>query len=297
MCRYIEKEKSMNFYVYALLDPRKAPLDDFQHEPFYVGLGKGLRMFSHDENAPNILVRRKIRKILAAGLEVVHVKIRESLKRDEAASLEISLIEKYGKISNGSGILCNVADGGFGGDVLHDHPDRLAIYAKRNESMKNSKLGMYADDHGEKVSAGKKGIPLSTEHRKAISGEGHADVSGEKNPMWGKEHSVEAKRKMKAAKQKFLSDPVKRKDFFRRAHEKNPLRDKTYEEVYGKDRAEEIKQKRSLVMKEMRRKMIEKGIRTFVYNDELRKSRRVYECELSEVLASGWKRGRKFYRD
>jgi hypothetical protein len=252
------------FYVYILLDPRKpgssqALETQLEYEPFYVGLGKNDRMNNHGRNAPNPILARKIAKIEDAGLTVIRIKLLTDLSREEAGEIEIRLIKQYGKISDRTGILANIADGGLGGDVIHSHPDRAEIYRKREVTRKKLKIGWHSPENGLRVSKAKKGVPLSEAHRKALS-EKHADVSGEKNPMFGKNHSPETIAKLKQRKQEFLADPVKKADFFRRVGEGK--RGKSYEQLYGA-KAEEMRKKRSDALKahnadpEVRRKKSE----------------------------------------
>lgn len=63
-----------NFYVYALLDPRKpGPFRygrwKFEYEPFYIGKGTGSRHLAHTRriSPKNLPKDNKIRKILAYG--------------------------------------------------------------------------------------------------------------------------------------------------------------------------------------------------------------------------------------
>ncbi|MGF3990475.1 GIY-YIG nuclease family protein, partial [Staphylococcus aureus] len=62
------------YYVYALLDPRKPgsylytvgdKVVAFDHEPFYVGKGKGRRMYQHLEGCNRRGTHRKVQKINA----------------------------------------------------------------------------------------------------------------------------------------------------------------------------------------------------------------------------------------
>jgi len=87
----IEKIQS---YVYFLVDPRS-------NEVFYVGKGKGNRVFQHAEDA---LVSEadsdklgKIREIRAAGKPVQHFILRHGLKDEESLLVEASLIDFIGK--------------------------------------------------------------------------------------------------------------------------------------------------------------------------------------------------------
>lgn len=65
----------------------------------------------------------------------------------------------------------NIAPGGQGGFVFSNHP---------LESQMKKIIG-------DKISMAKKGVKFSEKHKSNIS-KNHADVSGEKNPMYGKNH-------------------------------------------------------------------------------------------------------------
>jgi hypothetical protein len=115
--------------VYLLLDPRK-PGDfkfgrwKFNHEPFYVGKGKGNRAFSHTrqfdlDRQPNRHKKAKIRRIVEAGLEpIVQIKRRELLEA-EAFELEARLVHDigHGKL----GPLTNMMVGGGDGFAGYEH--------------------------------------------------------------------------------------------------------------------------------------------------------------------------------
>lgn len=93
-------------YVYRLIDPRNG-------QTFYVGKGKGNRVFQHVKRAPMEWDKgerevddddprkyRIIREIQEAGLEVVHVIQRWGLTEQEAFQVESALIDAYQGLSN-----------------------------------------------------------------------------------------------------------------------------------------------------------------------------------------------------
>ncbi|WP_218138802.1 hypothetical protein [Nitrosomonas sp. Nm58] len=100
-------------YVYRLIDPRNG-------ETFYVGKGKGNRVFSHirDEQGlegdkiDNKL--KRIREIRLAGFEVAHVIHRHGMDERTAIEVEAALIDAYPGLTN-------IVDGTGGGDygVMH----------------------------------------------------------------------------------------------------------------------------------------------------------------------------------
>jgi len=84
-------------YVYRLIDPRNG-------ETFYVGKGKGNRMFAHiraeiDTDDPSDKLKR-IREIRAAGFTVAHVIHRHNLDDRTAFEVEAALIDAYPGLTN-----------------------------------------------------------------------------------------------------------------------------------------------------------------------------------------------------
>ncbi|MBF4696081.1 LEM-3-like GIY-YIG domain-containing protein [Fusibacter ferrireducens] len=96
----------IKYYVYRLIDPRNG-------ETFYVGKGKGNRLFYHIKGAKEIEelddVSDKIqviRDIISKGLEVIHVVHRHGMDEKEAFEVEAALIDAYPgatNIMNGAG--------------------------------------------------------------------------------------------------------------------------------------------------------------------------------------------------
>lgn len=95
----------LNYYVYRLIDPRNG-------QTFYVGKGKGNRVFRHvkctidyydgadgiDEEDPNKF--KIIQSIRDSGLEVIHIIQRWNLTENEAFQVESALIDAYQGLSN-----------------------------------------------------------------------------------------------------------------------------------------------------------------------------------------------------
>jgi hypothetical protein len=91
-------------YVYRLIDPRNG-------ETFYVGKGRGSRVFAHireqvDEEDPSNKLRR-IRDIHLAGFEVAHVIHRHGMDDKTAFEVEAALIDAYPGLTNIAGGLGN----------------------------------------------------------------------------------------------------------------------------------------------------------------------------------------------
>lgn len=90
----------LKFYVYRLIDPRNG-------ETFYVGKGKGNRVFSHvqgelgtDEDDDLNGKFQRIREIRVGGFEIAHVIHRHGLDENTAFEVEAALIDAYPEASN-----------------------------------------------------------------------------------------------------------------------------------------------------------------------------------------------------
>lgn len=101
-----EVSAQLNYYVYRLIDPRNG-------QTFYVGKGRGNRIFQHvkcangfyDENERDTLETdpcklRIIHEIQQEGLEVIHIIQRWNLTESEALQVEAALIDCYQGLSN-----------------------------------------------------------------------------------------------------------------------------------------------------------------------------------------------------
>lgn len=89
-------------YVYRLIDPRNG-------ETFYVGKGKGNRVFAHVRAAPELegdALDNKLRRIYDirnAGFEVAHVIHRHGMDEKTAFEVEGALIDAYPGLTNIAG--------------------------------------------------------------------------------------------------------------------------------------------------------------------------------------------------
>lgn len=94
--------EQLGVYVYRLIDPRNG-------ETFYVGKGKGNRVFAHIRAEPGLEgdeldnKLKRIREIRLAGLEVAHVIHRHGMDDRTATEVEAALIDAYPGLTNIAG--------------------------------------------------------------------------------------------------------------------------------------------------------------------------------------------------
>lgn len=96
-----ETIEKLGHYVYRLIDPRNG-------NTFYVGVGKGNRVFEHVKGAVNFegdedaisLKIGTINEIIRARLNVIHVIQRYGMERTVAYEVEAALIDSYPALTN-----------------------------------------------------------------------------------------------------------------------------------------------------------------------------------------------------
>ena len=162
--------------------------------PFYVGLGKGKRMYQHEYDClyrnPESHKNRIIREMKSRGVVVPKRKIAEGLSRTDAIALEIATIAEIGREPNGP--LVNATSGGEG---LHDvSPEvRAIISAKVSIALQGNsyRTGIpHTAETKAKVSASLKGRPRP-ENVKHMTGNTYGNLNK------GKLKSPETRAKMK----------------------------------------------------------------------------------------------------
>ncbi|MDN2581397.1 hypothetical protein [Aquibium sp. ELW1220] len=99
-----EITEQLGYYVYRLIDPRNG-------ETFYVGKGRGNRVFHHvnanlkqselaDEEDELTIKMKRVHEILSEGLQVIHVIQRHGLTEKEALHVEGALIDAFPGLTN-----------------------------------------------------------------------------------------------------------------------------------------------------------------------------------------------------
>lgn len=166
-----------NFYVYQLIDPRNKAV-------FYVGKGQGNRMYQHQEIAKkgmseNRKLYYKIKKILLEGEDILYKKIFETNDEKKALLKEKEIIKKLG-LEN----LCNITEGGIGGDTYKNNPRLDEILLQISNSLKGRICTEETKKNISKGNSGKKRTPEQIERMKL----NHPSMKGKNNPMFGKEH-------------------------------------------------------------------------------------------------------------
>lgn len=99
-----------NYYVYCLIDPRTKSI-------FYIGKGKGKRVFQHVKEKESLFSNTEKRSIIKAieseNLEVESIILADNLSEDVAYLLEKMLVFRIGRSIFDEGDLTNIAPGGL----------------------------------------------------------------------------------------------------------------------------------------------------------------------------------------
>lgn len=190
--KQFEKTKG-KYYLYALIRPDK------DGEYFYIGKGKGKRIFKHfckSEKKINLHKWNIIQKILKNGYKREEIiKILMICDSEEyVKEMEIKLIAKIGRINTKTGSLTNLTDGGEGlsGLKFSEESKRKMSNAKKGKPSLNRGI-KWPEEMKRKISETLKGKSyISIETRKKMA----ENQMGEKNQFYGKKHSKESIKKM-----------------------------------------------------------------------------------------------------
>ena len=135
----------LGFYVYRLVDPRNG-------ETFYVGKGKGNRVFQHiqeqiDSDNPEDKLK-VIRDIKHAGLEVGHIIHRHGMEEKVAFEVEAALIDAYPGLTNIQGGVDSAARGSMhASEFIRQFEAKAAHFRHRvmmvNFSRSNLEMSAY----------------------------------------------------------------------------------------------------------------------------------------------------------
>lgn len=179
------------YYVYELIDPRV-------NLPFYVGKGKGNRVYFHlseksRAKSENKRKYNKIQKIRKDGYEP-EIKIVEYFENEnDAYEYEEKLIKKYGRVKyNENGILTNICESSR--PPKHKGRTYQEIYGDKWEEQIEKRRNL-------QIKSGGYGPKKHTEETKRKISE---KVSGKNNPSYGIPCSEDKKKKIgEKAKQRF----------------------------------------------------------------------------------------------
>lgn len=163
------------FYVYGLFRGNEPT-------PFYIGKGKGNRMYKHMTTHSLQKPSHKnniIKKALLDGVIITPKKLHENLTEKEALNIEMEQIAIFGRIDNNTGILVNHTNGGEGvsGYIV---PEEV----KKYKSIKYS--GINNPNYG---------VRHSTQTKQLLS----CIRQGDRNPFFNKTHSIETKKRQSEA--------------------------------------------------------------------------------------------------
>jgi len=226
------------YYVYA-----HYKADDPTGLPFYIGKGKNQRELSQTRN--------QFWKNISKKHGFVSKRLYENLTEQEAWDIETALIEQYGKLSDGTGCLCNLSNGGEGASgVVHSKETK--------QKWSNAKKGktweeIYGVEQANKMREDRK--KTKRVHLAVTREKMSASKKGENNPMFAKTFSKEHREKLSEARTgkpsptKGIKHSNEARQNYAKAAKLRATRSDIYEKVSTKltgiKRSEETKKKMS----------------------------------------------------
>lgn len=190
-----------DYYVYILLDTSKPGeciygTFSFTHEPFYVGKGRSNRIKDtlYDKSP---FKKRKIDKLKSKDVEILSIKLFESLTNEEALKIEKNLISVIGRRDSKIGPLVNLTDGGEG---RINSPHTEEVKAKISNSKKGKGVGRRHNQETIKLmkskQSGENNGFWGKTHTKKVKEDQSNRVGGLNHPMFEKKHTDEVKQKL-----------------------------------------------------------------------------------------------------
>lgn len=212
---HTEYTKHNVYFVYCFLDTRKPGKYifgdyEFDHEPIYIGKGKGMRPNKHYVLYKSINTRfySKMQSIIDKGFNPDYILLKENMSEDESFENEKYFISLIGRIENG-GTLTNLSDGGEGQSGF-----KFSEESKLNMSRSRlgKKIGPMSEETKLKISISKvgkptklKGFKMSEETKQKLSIKAK-ERTGDKNSMFGKKHTTDSIEKMSQNREKLYGE-------------------------------------------------------------------------------------------
>lgn len=280
-------DKEEIYYVYIYLDPRKPGKFNygeyvFDYEPFYIGKGKGLRMYKHLSGSDNYnnLKNNKIKKLLKLGIDPIVLKVKDNINEEKALLLEKNVIKTIGRKCIGDGPLLNIQEGGnmplwfekkktdaqkkAAAKSLKEHNEKMKSDDEYKNKCLEKKDETMLDRYGTTHISGTKGAHLSDETKNTLS-------SSLKSLYKKDEEYTKSKQSTQLGKVWIHNKKLKKSKFSKREK-----LDFWLEQGWEMGRNNEFG----------------KLNKVWIHNKNLKKTKRVNENEIDNWLSEGWERGR-----
>lgn len=196
------------YYVYYLRHPDT-------NEIFYIGKGKGYRMYKHESQVKNnkfpnnnYALYKNIKLILSENKNIIYEKIAENLNNKDAIELEKNKIKEIG-LNN----LTNICEGGEGNDNFTFNPNKETIRLKMSCAQKKSYIEKYGEERAKEIIQKRLNSIKGYKHTKETKDKIKKSNTGKKRNdetkkniglskigntnMLGKTHSVDSRLKMR----------------------------------------------------------------------------------------------------